>query len=499
MKKEKFLEITSYIDEITKGSEFEGHIFAVGGSVRDLVMELEIKDIDLVIDLPQGGIRFADFCEMKGLTGKVVIYETYGTAMFHFKKFPEEEIECVMTRGEKYTDLGSRNPVTEFAGIKEDATRRDLTINALYYNISERKVEDFTGYGIQDIHDSILRVPMEVVSDQMVDQTFIDDPLRILRVIRFSCKLGFKISDKTFEAMKRNVNRLRIIKAERINTELCKILMSRYAKDGIETISEIGAMNYVIPELDLCKGLEQNAYHFGDVWVHTMAVLENDCKLFEPDLICRLAALLHDIGKIMCRTVKNGKVHFYDHEYIGSDVAKGILMRLKFDNHTIDEVCFIIRNHMRTKGFENDCRKMKNKHVNRFMYICGTMERFERTCRVIEDDNLAHEKSHCITGQYRKFMECASVSKMFGYKLPVDGNDIMDALNIKPGRIVKQILDVLISNACSNPEITRQTCLKIAKETFRNLIKNDENTKELISLFHQNVGVVSPEEYKRYL
>ena len=145
MKKEKFLEITSYINEITKGSEFEGHIYAVGGSVRDLVMEKEIKDIDLVIDLPKGGVRFANFCEKNGLTGKVVIYETYGTAMFHFKRFPDEEIECVMTRGEKYTDAGSRNPVTEFAPIMEDAMRRDLTINALYYNISRGEVEDLTG------------------------------------------------------------------------------------------------------------------------------------------------------------------------------------------------------------------------------------------------------------------------------------------------------------------------------------------------------------------
>ena len=166
MEREKFIEITSYIDEITKGSEFEGHIYAVGGSVRDFVMGNEIKDIDLVVDLPQGGVRFAGFCESKGLTGKVVIYETYGTAMFHFKKFPEEEMECVMTRGEKYTDAGSRNPVTKFALIDEDAFRRDLTINALYYNISKRKVEDFTGYGIRDIKEGILSVPMEVCSDR---------------------------------------------------------------------------------------------------------------------------------------------------------------------------------------------------------------------------------------------------------------------------------------------------------------------------------------------
>ena len=475
MKREKFLEITNYIHNIIQDTEFEQHVYVVGGSVRDLIMEKEIKDIDLVIDLPQGGVRFANFCEQNGLTGKVVIYETYGTAMFHFKKFPDDEIECVMTRGEKYIDSGSRNPVTEFAPIMEDASRRDLTINALYYNISKKKVEDLMGCGVQDIRDGVLRVPMEMVSEQMVDQTFIDDPLRILRVVRFHTKLGFKISEKTFNAMKRNVDRLSIITVERINTELCKILMSKNARQGIELINEIGAMKYVIPELEQCIGLGQNSYHFGDVWVHTMAVLENHCNLFEPDLICRLAALLHDIGKIECRTVdEHGRVHFYDHEFIGSDVAKRILQRLKFDNKTIDEVCFIIRNHMRAKGFENDCRKMKEKSINKFMYTCGNEERFIRTCQVIEADNLAHEKSHCITGQYARFVECVKTSKMFGYRLPINGDDVINEFGIEPGPIIKEILKQVMNNVYSNPDISRESCLKLMKQAYKNVLKQKQ-------------------------
>ena len=475
MKQEKFLEITNYIHNIIQDTEFEQHVYVVGGSVRDLIMEKEIKDIDLVIDLPQGGVRFANFCEQNGLTGKVVIYETYGTSMFHFKKFPDDEIECVMTRGEKYLDSGSRNPVTEFAPIMEDASRRDLTINALYYNISKKKVEDLMGCGVQDIRDGVLRVPMEMVSEQMVDHTFIDDPLRILRVVRFHTKLGFKISDETFNAMKRNVDRLSIITVERINTELCKILMSKNARQGIELINEIGAMKYVIPELEQCIGLGQNSYHFGDVWVHTMAVLENHCNLFEPDLICRLAALLHDIGKIECRTVdEHGRVHFYDHEFIGSDVAKRILQRLKFDNKTIDEVCFIIRNHMRAKGFDNDCRKMKEKSINKFMYTCGNEERFLRTCQVIEADNLAHEKSHCITGQYARFVECVKTSKMFGYRLPINGDDVINEFGIEPGPIIKEILKQVMNNVYSNPDISRESCLKLMKQAYKNVLKQKQ-------------------------
>lgn len=469
MKREKFLEIISYIREITSGTEFEGHVYAVGGSVRDFVMNNDIKDIDLVVDLPQGGVRFARFCESSGLTGKVVIYETFGTAMFHFKKFPDEEMECVMTRGEKYNDEGSRNPVTKFAPIKEDAFRRDLTINALYFNVSKGKIDDFTGYGIHDISYGVLRVPMELVSDEKVDQTFIDDPLRLLRVIRFRTRLGFEISEKTYEAMERNVDRLSIITVERINDELCKILMTNDGYYGIMLINDIGAMKYVIPELEECVGLDQNAYHFGDVWVHTVAVLKNDCRLFEPDLVCRLAALLHDIGKTKCRTVKDGKVHFYGHEEVGAGLAREILKRLKFDNHTIDEVCFIVKNHMRTKGFENDCRKMKQKSANKFMYVAGTKERFLRTCRVIEDDNLAHEKSHCITGQYERLKECAEFSKMFGYKLPIDGNDVMEILGIGPGPMVKDVLKGVLTHAFNDPDISRESCLKIMRQVYKNL------------------------------
>ena len=472
MKREKFLEITNYIHNIIQDTEFEQHVYAVGGSVRDLIMEKEIKDIDLVIDLPQGGVRFAEWCKEHNYTNTVVIYATYGTAAM---KILGQDIECVMTRGEKYLDNGSRNPTVRFADLKEDAFRRDLTINALYYNISKKKVEDLMGCGVQDIRNGVLRVPMEMVSEQMVDQTFIDDPLRILRVLRFHTKLGFKISDETFNAMKRNVDRLSIITVERINTELCKILMSKNARQGIELINEIGAMKYVIPELEQCIGLGQNSYHFGDVWVHTMAVLENHCNLFEPDLICRLAALLHDIGKIECRTVdEHGRVHFYDHEFIGSDVAKRILQRLKFDNKTIDEVCFIIRNHMRAKGFENDCRKMKEKSINKFMYTCGNEERFLRTCQVIEADNLAHEKSHCITGQYARFVECVKTSKMFGYRLPINGDDVINEFGIEPGPIIKEILKQVMNNVYSNPDISRESCLKLMKQAYKNVLKQKQ-------------------------
>ena len=160
MKQEEFKKIANYIGDIIKDTPWYQHIYIVGGSVRDFYMGNDIKDIDLVIDLPNGGVDFANWCKDQGYTKTVVIYETYGTAAM---KILNQDIECVMTRGEKYLDDGTRNPTVEFADLKEDAFRRDLTINALYYNISTGEILDPTGYGIKDIENKIIRVPMELL------------------------------------------------------------------------------------------------------------------------------------------------------------------------------------------------------------------------------------------------------------------------------------------------------------------------------------------------
>ena len=144
---DRFKLITEYIKDIIRGTLYEGHIYVVGGSVRDMQMKNAIKDIDLVIDIENGGVEFAKFCmDSNLLTHDVVIYERFGTAMFKFLKFPDDEIECVMTRGEKYPDRNSRNPETVFASIEDDCIRRDLTINALYYNISTGEIVDMVGF-----------------------------------------------------------------------------------------------------------------------------------------------------------------------------------------------------------------------------------------------------------------------------------------------------------------------------------------------------------------
>ena len=472
MKKNKFISIINYIKDIIKSTPFYLHTYICGGGVRDFVMGNEIKDIDLVIDIENGGVEFAKFCmDSNLLTHDVVIYERFVTAMFKFLKFPDDEIECVMTRGEKYPDRNSRNPETVFASIEDDCIRRDLTINALYYNISTGEIVDMVG-GLNDIENKVIRT-----TNENPDIVFDDDALRILRCVKFSVRYGWEIEPKTYESMKRYVDRLDIISKERIKDEFNKILLSENASIGIRTLCDIGAMKYIIPEVDEMIGMEQNAFHFGDVFEHTMALIDYDTKHFQSeDVAVRLALLLHDIGKIKTRTVgDDGRIHFYEHEYAGSEMVVDILKRLKYDNKTIDTVRFLVKNHMRTKNFGNDCVKIKPKSFNKFAHNCKNEYLYKSLVRVIECDNNSHKEEHNITGQYDYFVShIDDAMKMFNYKLPVDGNDVMDVLKISGGVLVKRVLDRLMVRAYPNPDtLTRESCLKQIPHITKEIIKSE--------------------------
>ena len=460
MKRELYIQIKDFLREVICGTDFEGHVMTVGGCVRDDLMGLEIKDIDMCVSLPDGSIRFAEWLKEQGLLTKgVTVYPNYGTAMLHLRAFPDVELEFVQTRKEKYIDHSCRNPVTAFGSIEEDCMRRDLTINSLYCNISTDGVIDITGNGVNDIRDHIIRTPASP------DLTYDDDPLRILRCIRFASCYGWDIEAETMDGMKRNAFQLEIIAKERIHDELCKMLTCAHPVMAMELLCETGTMHYVVPQLEATYEMTQNEYHFGTVWEHTLSVLGN---LKSNSLELRMAALLHDIGKIRVRTVTDGKVHFLKHELASADMVKDILRTLHYSNDFINEVSFLVRNHMVCKTWGYECEHIKTKKLRKLQYLCGTEERFLNLMLLIDADNNVHAADRCMPHQVELIIRRTEEMKhegsaMFGYKLPLTGKDVMEIKGIEPGPKVKECLDFLLKLAFVNPLRDKEEVIKHLK------------------------------------
>ncbi len=461
----KFKEIVTWLSEVIKGSLWETHIFVVGGAVRDFVMNEPIKDIDIVVDIPNGGINFAKWMEENGYTkGSVVTYPTYGTAMFRLAKFPDIELECVQTRGEQYHNKNSRNPETHYASIEEDAFRRDFTCNALYLNVLTGEVLDVTGKGREDIDKHIIRV-----TNDNPDIVFNDDPLRLMRGVRMASRFGWDIDDATFDSMCRNAHRLEIVSKERIQDEFMKILLSKNPVGGMRMLRNTGLLDHFIPEFAPTYNMNQNIYHdYCTVWQHTLKVIQHASEIDDVDKrLLMLGAVFHDIGKVKTYSEQNGKVHFYHHELESEKMTREILKRLKFPNHIIDGVAFIVKNHMRFKGIGDNTPK--DKSIRKFQYECVTSECFRLAISLIHADNLSHGIKYCLPQQGLKILErsaelVADRNDMFNYKLPISGDEIMEFKGINPGPEIKKYKEYLLKMAFNNAkELTKDMCFKYIK------------------------------------
>ena len=461
MDKVLYSKIVTYLRNVITGTEYENNVFVCGGAVRDDIMNNPIKDIDICVTIPNGGIEFANFLHNNSLlVYEPVVYPTYGTAMFILKAFPHAEIEVVQTRKEQYKNKNSRNPEVVFGTLEDDCRRRDLTINSMYYDISKEKYLDMTGMGFSDIKNHIIRATNDP------DIIFSDDALRILRCIRFKCRYGWDIDVDTFNGMKRNVDRLSIITKERIQDELNKILLSKNPTQAFETLFEIGALKYVIAELESAYNMKQNKYHFGTVWQHSMKVLEIVSSKSDS-LILRMAALLHDIGKTITRTIdEKGNVHFYKHEMM-TDMVTDILKKLRYPNAFIKDVVFLVKNHMRTKQWGDDCKRMKLRSLRKLQYQCG-QKYFDDLLQLIDADNKAHAEEYCMPNQVDNILTASHMMEeegtdMLDYHLPIDGNDIMLCRGIGPGEEVKLCMDYALKLAYNNPLMSKEGFLKNIK------------------------------------
>ncbi|OFX14182.1 MAG: hypothetical protein A2Z18_11230, partial [Armatimonadetes bacterium RBG_16_58_9] len=317
-------------------------MYLVGGIVRDRFIGCAAdEDIDIVLD--GDAAELARYLSENGVAEhSPVTFPRFGTAMICVDGC---QIELVGARKESY-ERTSRKPSTVPGSLLDDVLRRDFTINTLLENLHTGEILDLTGRGKLDIESKIIRAPVDPV------KTFDDDPLRMLRAIRFATRLGFAIEAETYAAIGKRAERLGIVSAERIRDEFVKIVASPNAASGLESLRQTGLLSEFAPELAAMRGVTQNTYHIHDVWTHTLKTLESiDAG---SGITVRLAAVFHDTGKVETKTVDDrGEVHFYGHQRVGAQIARGIMRSLRFPSAQIDDVAFLISMHLRVGEYDN--------------------------------------------------------------------------------------------------------------------------------------------------
>lgn len=338
MKDSTYHKILDYFRTISEGTKWDGHLYAVGGCVRDEVLGSEVNDVDIAVDLPNGGVNFAMWLlRHKYLTGMPVLFKKFGTAKLTLRKFPDEEIEVVQTRAEKYTDKTSRCPEVVSGTIKEDCFRRDFTVNTLYRNIKTGEILDMTGRGVHDIKEGIIRTPLDPY------ETFDDDPVRILRCLRFAARFGWKIDDATMEAVKASVERLAIVSRERWGAEFRKMLMGKNVRRSLGELCRIGGLKYMNPLIAEMadKRVGPEGMSVLELGIEEAAKLEDEGV---DDPAQRYAAFFSRLGMLRTEVKdKDGTIRYPRHEHIGGNMASKLLKHMRVDPEIADQVRRIIQ------------------------------------------------------------------------------------------------------------------------------------------------------------
>lgn len=421
--------------------------YIVGGCVRDILLGKEPYDWDICTDASPEDVQrvFKD-------------YNTIPTGIKHGTVtvvVNEKNFEVTTFRKDKdYVDNRRPKEVEFTSNIFEDLKRRDFTINALAYNEFDGLVDCFNGF--DDLKNKIIR------SVGNPNERFQEDSLRIMRGVRFSVQLEFRIDEETALAMTNNRNLLGNISKERIREEFLKILMIDKPSEGIRQMISLKLMDYVIPELIECAGFEQkNPNHNKDVFNHIMEVLDN----IEKDPYLRLAALLHDIGKPRCFTVdETGKGHFYGHHKKSAEMAESILTRLKFDNKTIYTVKLLINEHMSRYEF------LREKSVKKFINKIG-IDNLDRLFKLQIADIKGSMPPHDFSNLEHLRDECTRIinqkEPMSVKDLDINGYDIIN-LGISQGKEIGDILNYLLDIVLENPGLNKT-------EVLIELIKQKKN------------------------
>lgn len=449
MTTETYKEICAYLRGLVEGTLWEGHIYSVGGCCRDEVMGHEITDVDLAVDLPDGGVKFAEWLSSRDLCQGVPVYFLrFGTAAFELKKFPGYELQVVQTRSEKYTNHNSRCPETAFGTLEEDCRRRDLTINSLYYDISRDKLIDITGEGVNHIRQHILRTP----SDPKI--TFDDDPVRILRVIRFAARYGWKLPADIMEAMIENSSRLKIISPGRLQGEFTKLLTGPRPGDALRLLRASRALYQILPQLGALTRLKEDLEINGEsptIWAHTVATVE---ALQSNDTALRMAALLYEIGKIRTRMKHlDGSIHYGQYDTLSAKATRQFMRSLRYDVAIVKETVFLVTFHTFMSTWGEEGENMKDKNLRRLQMLCGSKERFDKLMLLIDAVNeasgLGHKQVQKALKRTKEMIKRGS--DMFSFVLPLTDEEIAKASGARSDKAVSRVRLHLMKMACLNP------------------------------------------------
>ena len=423
--------------------------YVVGGYVRDLFLERPSNDIDVVV--VGSGIQVAS--ELKAVLGKkahLSVFRNFGTAQVKYK---HTEVEFVGARRESYSH-DSRKPVVEDGTLEDDQNRRDFTINALAVCLNKARFGELVDPfgGVDDLWDGIIRTPLDP------DVTFSDDPLRMMRCVRFATQLNFFIEDETFDALERNAERIKIISGERIEEELNKIMMTPTPSKGFIDLYRCGLLQIILPELVALDVVEtRNGRAHKNNFYHTLEVLDNICK-HTDNLWLRWSALLHDVGKAKCKRWDSvAGWTFHNHNYVGAKMVPNIFRRLKLPmDSKMKYVQKQVDLHMRPiviadeEVTDSAVRRLMNdagEDIDDLMTLCEadiTSKNVARKQRFLDNFRIVREKLKDLKERdYKRLLQPC-----------IDGNEIMDMFHLKPSRevgILKQTLkDAVLDNKVAN-------------------------------------------------
>ena len=428
--------------------EMNTQCFVVGGWVRDQIMNRE-NSMDIDIVAVGNALDLAKKCSKDLKGSKVSVFKKFGTAHF---KVNNINIEFVQARSESYTP-DSRKPKVEASTLKEDQLRRDFTINSLAISLNKESwgklVDPFDG--TKDLKNKIIRTPLKA------EKTFADDPLRMLRAIRFACQLNFKIEPKTFHGIKESANRISILSAERIHVELNKIMLCNTPSIGLALLQESGLMPLILPEVSALEGVDEIEGHMHkDNFWHTLQVVDNLAKISD-DLWHRWSALLHDIGKPPVKKfVDSVGWTFHGHEYLGGKMARSIFKRLSLpQDERLQFVMKLIRMSSRPIAVSSDVAT--ESAVRRLLFDAGnSIDSLMELCEAdITTKNPKRKKKYLENFKIvrQRLIEVEKRDKLRNWQPPVDGVQLMKWFNLSPGKEIGKI-KALIREAVLDGEIS---------------------------------------------